>query len=251
LLVLLLFFFCCALASGAASHVDFSFFAVLRNRTTNDASVELITTPGFQRTSVVANLPFEGLSSGGSAGISFTADKANGFLFVTNGTSLFSYNRVTGDVIRMALLPSDGTLRHIAFDYKHAAVGAPGHTLYGVWESQDFTVSTVMINSTTLELTTITTANTTGRVRVSYLGLPKPQFGEPEGKHYGIVMEPAGRNPAPGDVIMFVNLRGGDHHWGYVQQGKSSLTNGGSVLHLFQVASVTTVNPHIPYRKTL
>ena len=77
----------------------------------------------------------------------------------------------------------------------------------------------VHIDASTLELSTITVLNTTGSVKLAYLGLPKAQFGEPANKHYAVVITPGGSNPANGDAIVFMDVRGTYHHWGYVQAG--------------------------------
>ncbi len=123
---------------------------------------------------------------------------SSGIFFITNGTSIVRFDQKAGTAASVPVV--GGTLRHIAYDYKGPAANAPGHQLYGYLESPQMVlsffetfssntptpicpiypicselqeVSLVHIDASTLQLSTITVLNTTGRVRLAYLGLPK------------------------------------------------------------------------------
>merc|ERR1711890_92944 len=50
------------------------------------------------------------------------------------------------------------------------------------------------------------------------MGEREPQWGEPEMKHFSVVMKPAGAHPASGDLIAWVKVGGGGAvlGWGYL-----------------------------------
>jgi len=147
-------------------------------------------------------VPFQG---------SVTASIEDGLVFVTDGMHLMSLDIRTGKTKAKIALPSGGTLRHVAYDYKHAADGAPGHSLYGLWETSDFNISLVHINKISLAVTRMTNLNVTGHVALASLGLPKrePQWFEPEMKHYAFVVKPAGAHPASGDMLAWFKVGNG------------------------------------------
>jgi len=64
---------------------------------------------------------------------------SSGIFFATNGTSIVRFDQKTKAV---AFAPvAGGTLRHIAYDYKGPAANAPGHSLYGYFQSHQMVLS--------------------------------------------------------------------------------------------------------------
>lgn len=153
-----------------------------------------------------------------SSSVSVTASIDDGLIFVTNETVIVAIDATTGKEAARAVLPPTGGLRYIGYDYKHAADGAPGHSLYGLWEDLSFNISLVKFDKATLAMTTLCPAlNVTGHLVLASLGLPKaePQWLEPEMKHFGFVVEPAGDFPAPfaTPIIGWVKLAGSTLGW--------------------------------------
>lgn len=167
----------------------------------------------------LASLPFKVPFHG-----SVTASVEDSLVFVTNETYLMALDMATGATKMDILLPPGGLLKHIAYDYKHAADDAPGHNLYGLLETTDFNVSLVHIDKTSLEITLMTSMNVTGHVVLASFGLPKiePQWSEPEMKHFGVVMKPAGAQPANGDIIAWIKVGSGGAvlGWSYLIDAK-------------------------------
>lgn len=154
----------------------------------------------------------------GSASI--TADVDNGIAYISSSDNPGSgslYRITIKDGNHSVVFHQGGSLRHIAYDYKDMGAGAPGKSLYGLWATENREVSLVLIDKETLNMTIITTLNTTGDVSLAYLGLPtfSPTPGD-MGKHYAVVLTPAGKNPASGTLLIFIDLAGTINGWGYI-----------------------------------